>query len=78
MWWPYGYIKHERSLNEMILDYLRYYDMGKGNRQWEEHNKLMMHDACVVIANDKGWDFIKSHDWWPTVKEIAFGNRNDI
>ena len=74
MSWDKGYILHERSLNEMMLDYLRYYEMGKGNQQWEKHNKLMMHDACVVIAGDKGWDFIKSHDWWSTVERIAFAS----
>lgn len=72
-WWPMGSILHTRSLNEMMLDYLRYYEMGKGDKGWVAHNKLMMHDACVVIAEKKGWDFVKSHDWWPKVESIAFG-----
>lgn len=71
-WWPYGSIIHERSLDEMMIDYLRYYELGKGDKGWEAHNKLMMHDACVVIAESKGWDFVKGHDWWPQVEAIAF------
>jgi hypothetical protein len=71
-WWPYGSIVHERSLDEMMIDYLRYYELGKGDKGWVAHNKLMMHDACVVIAESKGWDFVKAHEWWPRVEAIAF------
>lgn len=71
-WWPHGAIIHERSLDEMMRDYIRYYELGKSDKQWVTHNRLMMHDACVVIAESKGWDFVKSHDWWPKVESIAF------
>lgn len=65
-------ILHKRTLNEMMLDYLRYFDMGKGNKQWEAHNKVMMHDACVAIAERKGWDFVQTQPWWDKVAKIAF------
>jgi glycosyltransferase involved in cell wall biosynthesis len=72
MEWDRGYILHERSLDEMMQDYLRYWRLGQGNKGWEDHNRLMMHDACAVIAEHKGWDFVKSFPWWPQVEAIAF------
>lgn len=72
VWWPHGVIRHERSLDEMMQDYLRYYDLGRGNRGWEAHNRQMMHDACASVAERRGWDFVEGHDWWPQVREIAF------
>jgi hypothetical protein len=70
--WPFGHITHERSLDEMMRDYLRYYELGKGKSSWEAHNKLMMHDACVVIADHLGWEYVMHHAWWPEVKALAF------
>lgn len=72
LWWPYGRIRHERSLDEMMVDYIRYYELGRGNAGWERHNRQMMHDACVEVAKVKGWSFVEDHDWWPAVKRIAF------
>jgi hypothetical protein len=69
--WTTGAIVHERSLDEMMRDYLRYYELGKGDKGWEAHNKLMMHDACKVIAQSKGADFVKSFEWWPEVQRIT-------
>lgn len=71
-WWPYGKIIHERSLDEMIRDYLRYYRLGRGNRGWDAHNLLMIHDACASVAKEKGWPYVQLHDWWPEVARIAF------
>lgn len=71
-WWPFGKIVHTRSLDEMMWDYLRYYQLGKGNRSWEAHNTLMMHDACASVADRFGWDYVMQHDWWPQVARIAF------
>lgn len=72
IWWPYGHIRHERSLDEMMQDYLRYWDIGRGNVGWESHNRQMMHDACESVALSRGWDFVRSHGWWPAVQQIAF------
>lgn len=72
IWWPHGVIRHERSLDEMMQDYLRYYELGRGNRGWENHNRQMMHDACEGVAAMKGWDFVEGHEWWPKVRQIAF------
>ena len=76
IWWPYGHIRHERSLDEMMQDYLRYWDLGRGNKGWERHNREMMHDACEGVAQAKGWGFVQSFGWWPAVKEIAFKEEN--
>lgn len=72
LWWPYGRIIHKRSIDEMMVDYLRYFELGRGNAQWEAHNRLMMHDACVAVAARYGWDTVTAHEWWPAVKAIAF------
>lgn len=70
--WIVGHISHDRSLDEMMRDYLRYWEMGKGDAGWEAHNRLMMHDACAKVADLTSWEYIKSHEWWPEVKAIAF------
>jgi hypothetical protein len=67
-----GYIQHDRSLDEMIIDYLSYWKVGQGNVGWTTHNRRMMHDACEAIAKEKGWDFVTSYPWWPEVEAIAF------
>jgi len=72
LWWPYGRIDHVRSLDEMMQDYLRYFQIGKGNRGWEAHNILMMHDACVGVAAEKGWPYVQSFAWWSAVRDLAF------
>lgn len=72
IWWPHGHIVHDRSLDEMIRDYLRYYELGRGNRGWEAHNILMMHDACVGVAGKHGWTYVMHYDWWKRVSKLAF------
>lgn len=67
-----GWIEHRRSLDEMMSDYLRRYNIGLGNRKWEAHNVRMMEQACSKIAAIKGWDFIQTRDWWPEVARLAF------
>lgn len=71
-WWPYGKIVHQRSLDEMIRDYLRYYRLGRGNPSWDKHNVLMIHDACASVAEKLSWTFVMEHDWWPEVAKLAF------
>ena len=70
--WPSGHIRHDRSLDEMMQDYLRYWHAGRGNAGWEAHNRLMMFSACYGTAAVKGWDFVQSHPWWPEIEAIAF------
>lgn len=71
-WDPKDYLRHDRSLDEMMQDYLRYYELGRSNKDWVAHNKLMMHDACAATASYYGWDHVKSFSWWPSVLEVAF------
>lgn len=72
--WPkeYGSIHHDRSLDEMMRDYLRRYNIGRGNRQWEAHNKRMIHSACIAVGRLKGTDFVRSFGWWREVETLAF------
>lgn len=70
--WDHGYIRHDRSLDEMMQDYLRYWSVGRGNPGWDEHNRLMMYWACTGTANIKGWEYVRSFPWFPQVEAIAF------
>lgn len=70
--WQTGHIRHDRSLDEMMQDYLRYWDVGRGNRSWEDHNRLMMYWACRGTAEKRGWDYVRSFAWWPKVEAIAY------
>ena len=71
-WGGHGYIRHDRTLDEMMQDYLRYWDKGLGHQGWEDHNRLMMYHACSGTAAQKGWDYVRSFPWWPQVEAIAF------
>ncbi len=73
-WWPLGHIRHDRSLDEMMQDYLRYYKVGLGNSGWDAHNRLMMKSACWGTAKVKGWEFVQSFGWWPEVEAAAFAD----
>jgi hypothetical protein len=72
LYWHTGHIRHDRSLDEMMRDYLSYWSVGQGNQGWEAHNKLMMYHACTGTAAVKGWEYVKSFEWWPRVEAIAF------
>jgi hypothetical protein len=70
--WGTGHIRHDRSLDEMMQDYLRYWKVGRGNPGWDAHNRLMMESACRGTAAIKGWDYVRNYPWWPEVEAIAF------
>lgn len=70
--WTTGHIRHDRTLDEMMRDYLRYWHAGRGNSGWEDHNRLMMYWACLGTAEKKGWDYVRSFEWWPQVEAISF------
>ena len=70
--WRTGHIRHDRTLDEMMQDYLRYWDAGRGHASWEEHNRLMMYWACLGTARVKGWDYVRAFSWWPQVEAISF------
>jgi glycosyltransferase involved in cell wall biosynthesis len=73
-----GHIDHRRSLDEMIRDYLNYYRIGLGHPGWDDHNRLMMREACQGAAAARGWLYVKGHDWWPGVLEAAFGGEDPM
>lgn len=65
--WPTGYIYHSKTLDEHIRGYLGYLDVSGDNKSWIEHNITMIKAACQGSAEQHGWDFVMSHDWWPQV-----------
>lgn len=71
--WPHGLIEHRVTFDEMMRDYLSYYRVGRGHPGWETHNKAQMRSACVFIAERKGWDTVTAYEWWPEVRDLAFG-----
>ena len=73
--WPYGFMHHARSLDEMMIDYLMYFEVGLGNPAWVRHNQIMMHDACCMVAKHKGWAYVQAFPWWEQVAKIAFSPR---
>lgn len=72
IYWPHGHIRHDRSLDEVARDYLRYWHIGRGNAGWEAHNRVMMFEACRGTADALGWEFVQSFPWWPEIESIAF------
>jgi hypothetical protein len=74
--WHTGFIRHDRSLRELLVDYLRYWAIGHGNSGWDTHNRSMMWHACTGTAAVKGWEFVKALDVWPRVQEIAFDGKD--
>jgi hypothetical protein len=73
MLWPIGYISHDRSLDEMVEDYLRYLAMGRDSAPWTAHNVQMLRGACESVAEHIGWTDITTRSWWPEVRAAAFG-----
>jgi hypothetical protein len=70
--WHTGHMLHKRTLDEMIQDYLRYWEVGRGTPTWDEHNSMMMEHACRGAAATKGWAWVKAFPWWPEVLAISF------
>jgi len=75
-WRPEDILHHDRSLDEMMEDYLRYWEIGQGNAGWVAHNRQMMHDACEATARHHGWAFVSDFPWWPRVRQIAFNGED--
>lgn len=78
--WPHGRgcISHDRTLDEMMRDYVRRYRIGQGNKGWEAHNARMMFSACIAVGRFTGAEFIRGHDWWPDVERIGFAGKQPL
>jgi hypothetical protein len=68
--WETGYIRHDRSLDELVRDYLRYLSISGSNAGWIAHNKQMIRSACEGTAAVKGWDYVTGHEWWPEARKV--------
>lgn len=80
--WETGFIKHDRSLDEMMIDYVRRYEMGAEHPEWsptvQPHNLRMMHTATRAIAERRGWDYVKGFEWWPKVRDYAWDGEDQL
>jgi len=81
-WTPDGaHIHHDRSLDEMMIDYLNRYEKGleEGTGEGQmNHNRQMMRNGCIGVAGHKGWPYVTSFGWWPRVVEHAFGGEPPV
>ena len=71
-----GVVHHDRTLDEMMQDYLRKFDICAARPEWAQqqaHNVRMMQGACGAVANIDGWDYVQSFPWWPRMLEVAYG-----
>lgn len=79
--WPVGSIAHDRSLDEMMEDYVRRFDLTAENPRWDTiqaHNVRMIEGACRAVAERKGWEYVQSFGWWPRVRDIAFEGKDQF
>jgi hypothetical protein len=68
--WDHGYIAHKRTLTEVVMGYIGYWEIGRGNASWEEHNRSMMWHAIMGTAEQRGWDYVRAFPWWPEAEAI--------
>ncbi|TFH66385.1 MAG: hypothetical protein E4G90_03840 [Gemmatimonadales bacterium] len=73
--WNVGYIQHDRSLDEMMQDYVRRYDLTAEHPEWVQQqaaNVRMILTACRAIAEKRGWAYVQNFEWWPRARDIAY------
>lgn len=80
--WKTGFVSHDRSLDEMMTDYVRRYHLteegGWGTTGIQAHNVRMIQGACNAIAERKGWDYVKSFPWWGEVLTIGYNGTEPV
>jgi hypothetical protein len=80
--WRVGHVRHDRTLDEMMTDYVRRYDLtekgGWGKTGIQEHNVRMIQGACNAIARHKGWGYVKAFPWWNEVAVIAYNGQEPV
>lgn len=72
--WATGYIAHDRSLDEVAHDYLRYLTIAERDKDAGllQVNRTMLYRACSLVAASMGWQWVWAHDWWPEVERRVF------
>lgn len=68
--WPRGAYIHARSLEEVWSDYLRKLSMmeEEGEDALAAHNRRTLHYVTTLVANEKGWAYVKSLPQFPEVQ----------
>lgn len=72
---PEAFVRHDRSLDEMMQDYIRRYDLTAKEPSWvqqQAHNVRMMQGACNAIMERRGTEYVTFFDWWPRVLEVVY------
>jgi hypothetical protein len=69
--WPIGVIHHERSLSELIIDYLGYLAIAErdGDAGLVDVNRATIMRACETVAESKGWAYVRGLKEWPMVEQ---------
>jgi hypothetical protein len=72
--WPIGHIQHDRSLNEVFEDYLRYIRIAE---EAEDGNLVNLnintiYRAANLVADAKGWKYVHAQPAWPEVERRVF------
>lgn len=72
--WPIGVIHHERSLTEVIDDYLGYLTIAEkdGDANLINVNRATIIRACETVASVRGWEHVRSLPDWPLVERRVF------
>ena len=73
---PEAFVTHARSLDEMMQDYIRRYDLTAKEPGWgqqQAHNIRMMQGACNAIMERRGTEYVTAFEWWARVRDIAYG-----
>lgn len=71
-----AFVRHDRSLDEMMTDYVRRYEIGQREAATDQqmaHNQRMMRSAVDAVARLEGWDAIRAAEWWESVVKYAYG-----
>jgi hypothetical protein len=73
-----GQIHHDRSLDEMITDYLRRYELGRRDATPDQqaHNQRMMRSAVEAVSRTKGEEYVTGFEWYPEVVRVAYGGND--
>ena len=70
--WPTGVIHHDRTLDEVMRDYLRKYRMmvKAGDTHLLDVQLTMFRRATELVAKEKGIEYVQSFDWYTEIKEL--------
>ena len=74
--WPIGHIQHDRSLNEVFEDYLRYIRIAEEAEDGNLVNLNMntIYRAANLVAEARGWKYVHAQPAWAQVERRVFAH----